>query len=245
MDSMKESDKNQIVWFYNKKPRNPTADESNQRAKKVAKIFSEYKFNKILDIGCSDCSFSVILKNVSNADEVYGIDVYENAVKCGLERGVKVIQVDIDKDNFPFEDNFFDAVYCGEVIEHLFDPDHLLDEIHRISKRDALCVITTPNLASLFNRIALSFGYQPYFTEVSLKYKLGHFLYSSKHIAGHIRNFTYRSFLQLVQMHSFNIEKTLGYQIEDLPFPVNILDAFVSRFPSLSLGCIVVAKCKK
>jgi len=242
---MKESDKNQIEWFYNKKPRNPTADESNPRAKKVTKIFSEYKFNKILDIGCSDCSFSVILKNVSNADAVYGIDIYEDAVKWGLDKGVKVFQVDIDKENFPFEDNFFDAVYCGEVIEHLFDPDHLLDEIHRVSKDGALCVITTPNLASLFNRIALSFGYQPYFTEISLKYKLGHFLYSSKHIAGHIRNFTYRTFLQLIKMHYFDIVKTEGCPVGGLPFPVNILDAFVSIFPSLSSDCIVVAKCKK
>ena len=104
-----------------------------------------------------------------------------------------------------------------------------------------LCVITTPNLASWYNRIALLLGYQPYYTEVSSKYKIGHFIHSSDDVAGHIRNFTYRSFLQLIKMHSFDIVEIHGAS-RHLPFPFNILETFFTRFPSLSSVCIVVAK---
>ncbi len=56
---------------------------------------------------------------------------------------------DAEKDRFPYADEYFDTVLCGELIEHLFeDPMHMMSEINRILKPGGHLVLTTPNIAS-------------------------------------------------------------------------------------------------
>ncbi len=66
---------------------------------------------------------------------------------------------DICKDRLPFEDNFFDSISLLEVIEHL--PVEKLpfavSEVVRVLKRKGYLYLSTPNLASLENRLLLLF----------------------------------------------------------------------------------------
>ncbi len=57
---------------------------------------------------------------------------------------------DAEKDRFPYQDEYFSTVVCGELIEHLFeDPMHLMGEVNRILKPGGHLVLTTPNVAAL------------------------------------------------------------------------------------------------
>jgi methionine biosynthesis protein MetW len=155
------------------------------RQKKTLKIFSQQtlgkfdqiasQFERILDVGCGDGNFSVLLQEACKAKEVYGIDISDKGVESARKNGVNAFQLDIDEENFPFEDDYFDAIFAGEVIEHLFDTDHFLDEVHRVLKPEGTFVLTTPNLAWWVNRLALLLGYQPYSMNVSLVQPIGHF----------------------------------------------------------------------
>lgn len=217
---------------------------SGHRLEKVISILKNYHFNRLLDIGCGDGSFSVFLKGFTN--EVYGVDISEKAVKSANEKTIKAYVVNVDEKDLPFEDNFFDAVFCGEVIEHLFDPDHLLSEIYRVLKPKGFCMITTPNLASWHNRLILLLGFQPYLTEVSLKYNVGKFKVKLNDVSGHIRSFTYKSLKELLKLHNFDFQKAFGVSIaEDLPFPANLLENILSKKASLALVMIIVVKAKK
>jgi len=188
----------------------------SERLKKIMAIFEGFDhFSRLLDIGCGDGSFSLLLQKFS--DEVYGVDLVEEAVQRARSQGVQTFKIDIDEKDLPFENNFFDAVLCGEVIEHLYDPDHLLDEIYRVLKPNGICIITTPNLASWHNRIVLLFGFQPYLTEVSLKYNIGKFKVRDNKVSGHLRLFTYRALCELLEIHNFNIEKGL-FSLEYGPY---------------------------
>ena len=50
------------------------------------------------------------------------------------EKITNYINIDIDKEIFPFENNKFDFVYCRHVLEDIQNPDFALNEITRISK---------------------------------------------------------------------------------------------------------------
>lgn len=124
---------------------------------------------KLLDVGCGDGTVSVMLKHVTGAKEVYGIEISSEAAKLAEEKGVKVIVLDLERQGIPLPNDTFDLIYCGDIIEHIFEPLDLLKNLWRVLRKDGTCIITTPNLASWYNRVFLLLGYQPYGTACSLK----------------------------------------------------------------------------
>lgn len=53
-----------------------------------------------------------------------------------------------ERDRFPYPDNHFSLVLCGEMLEHLsHDPMHMLWECNRVLQPDGWLLITTPNLS--------------------------------------------------------------------------------------------------
>jgi methionine biosynthesis protein MetW len=230
--------------------------ELEDRHKKVLEIFSKYEFERILDVGCGDGNFSMLIGKACRAKEVYGIEISEKGVEMARKNGVKCYQLDVDEEDFPFEDNFFDAVFAGEIIEHLYDTDHFLNEAYRVLKADGILVLTTPNLASWQNRISLLFGYQPYGTTVSLRYRIGHpfgdsDLLPEDIIQGrkHVSVFAFKALQRLLKVHKFKIVKTEGLSIK-LPQYMNfspflskvvrIIDKMLSPFPSLLPQLVVI-----
>jgi SAM-dependent methyltransferase len=77
---------------------------------------------------------------------------------------------DAEKDRFPYEDEYFSTVICGELIEHLFeDPMHLMSEINRILKPGGHVVLTTPNICSMRAIAAILQGYHPGFFQAYIR----------------------------------------------------------------------------
>ncbi|MEN3309243.1 MAG: hypothetical protein V7603_5445 [Micromonosporaceae bacterium] len=61
----------------------------------------------------------------------------------------------------PFRDESLAGVVMGDLIEHLYDPRRLLRECHRILRPAGVLVVTTPNLASLQDRMRFLLGHSP------------------------------------------------------------------------------------
>ena len=196
-------------------------EKLEDRHKKVLDIFSRYKFERILDVGCGDGNFAMLIARACKAKEVYGIEISEKGAELARKNGVKCYQLDVDEEDFPFEDNYFDAIFAGEIIEHLYDTDHFLDEIYRVLKPNGILVLTTPNLACWQNRIALLLGFQPYATTVSLRYRIGHLsgdsdLLPEEIVQGrrHISVFTLKALLKLLEIHKFDVIQIKGTPIK-------------------------------
>jgi len=51
---------------------------------------------------------------------------------------------------YPFEDSTFDEIYADNVLEHLENPLKVMEELHRISKPDALIIIKVPYFRSRY-----------------------------------------------------------------------------------------------
>lgn len=221
------------------------------RFSKVLEIAGKLGGKKLLDIGCGDGTYTLLLKKALKADEAVGIEISAEAVGALKEKGIKAYQLDIDEQSFPFEDDSFDFVYCGEIIEHVFNPDHLLAEVARVLKPGGKCIITTPNLAGWPNRLALLLGYQPFATSVSPEHEgAGKLLMKGDEGQwGHIRVFTLRALKELVKIHSFKILSTSGCPVSIntsssgiLSGSIKIMDKAMSSFPSLASRVIVVVE---
>jgi len=191
-----------------------------------------------LDVGCGDGGFSLKL-----GADVYGIDVSSEAVSLANERGVKARVADAGGD-WPFQDAFFELVFAGEVIEHVYDTERFLQECRRVLKPGGRLILTTPNLAAWYSRVALLFGYQPFWSEVALHSNPGKLGGGGEgEPSGHIRVMTTRALKQLVASQGFAIEHVFGSaQVEVVPRLARPLERFLARFPSLAGNVGLVAR---
>jgi methionine biosynthesis protein MetW len=221
------------------------------RIRKAAKMFATRggPYERLLDIGCGVGNIALYLKEATGAEEVYGVEIAENQVRAAWQRGVQAVALDMNVGNVPFEDGFFDAIFCGEVIEHLVDTDHLLEEIYRTLSPQGLCVLTTPNLAAWYNRLALLLGFQPFYTQVSFHHPVGRLpLVGGFGAGGHLRVFTLRALKGLVQVHRLRVVAVAGASIFDMDVPSRMpllqraagpIDRLFSLKPSLSCDIII------
>lgn len=200
-----------IKNFYIEIDRDKTEESiEDSNFRKLLSLFEKNKNAKFLDIGCYDGSKTKVIKDFTGA-EAYGVDFLPDRLDIAKERGINVKAVDLNKyQKIDFSNEFFDFIFCGDVIEHLFSPDFLLEEIYRMLKPGGYAVITTPNLATWKNRVSLLFGWQPVHTEVSTKYRVGNPRLPKGSPSGHIRMFTPRAIKELVQLYGFSVEKIKG-----------------------------------
>lgn len=118
---------------------------------KVQSIAKEKKL-RILDVGCFPYHIGKALEELGH--NVYGIASQHEPI---TNKNISIIN--IEKENFPYNNNFFDIVLFNEVIEHLpQSPIPSLREIYRVSKKGAFIMITTPNITRSINRIMMLFG---------------------------------------------------------------------------------------
>ena len=114
---------------------------------------------KYVDIGCGDGFNTLIIGQKLQCQEVHGVDIDEDRILSASKRGIITIKADINRERLPLAENSADIVTALEVIEHLVNPDNMLQEIYRILKPGGYLVITTPNLASYINRARLLFWF--------------------------------------------------------------------------------------
>lgn len=126
---------------YNKKYIDITykGKKSDYPAKFCNELFSKYeKESKILDIGCGNGDFTLELINMGF--DAHGIDISEsNPLKDRFKK------VDLQKETYPYEDESFDIIFTKSVIEHLREPNFLVDEAYRLLKPNGVFVCLTPS----------------------------------------------------------------------------------------------------
>lgn len=190
--------------FTEKRYGENTMVRTDYSSERIEKIISKLpKDGRLLEIGVWDGS--VIAKYRPHFQgSIYGLDLSLEIMKLSLPLLVEGKACDLNKDDIPWANGFFDCVVCGEVIEHIFDTDRLVREMARVLKPGGRLFLSTPNLGSALNRGLLLFGLQPLGTEVSSqRSNYGNPLRKALNPAGHIRNFTARALVELIACNGF------------------------------------------
>jgi SAM-dependent methyltransferase len=184
----------------------------------------------LLDLGCGDGSFSREIGKVVGATRIVGVDV-----ETPHSKYIEFLKFDLNNKGIPLPDNSFDLIIAIEVIEHLMYPDNMLREAWRLLKPGGYFVISTPNLASIINRMLILIGYMPYFSEPSLEYNAG-LLTRKKMVdkpAGHLRLYTLKAIKELLYFHGFKIRICRGSPAGFSNRFLCIVEKLFNSFPSL------------
>ncbi|MFH1744861.1 MAG: class I SAM-dependent methyltransferase [bacterium] len=153
------------------------------------------KRNLVLDVGCGEGFLGEEIKKKTSA-VVYGIDVAESVVDLAKNKLDEVFCSDIEKNIDSWPENIktkkFDIIIVSEVLEHLFYPEKLLDDLRKVLKKDGEIIITVPNILFWKNRIKILFGIFDY-KESGLMDR------------GHIHFFTWQSLKKMLGQGNFTI----------------------------------------
>jgi len=123
--------------------------------------------SRLLDAGASPGHLSALCReigwDVSAADRHPGEQFPPKTGAPPLDLfssiGIPVAEVDLAQGSLPFADASFDAVLFNETLEHLIgSPLPAMKEFARILKPGGRLALTTPNVASLRNRLSFLFG---------------------------------------------------------------------------------------
>ena len=101
---------------------------------------------KILDVGCGEGGLIHSLNKKNKKTYFYGIDISsDNIRKCKQFCGTKNLFFKMGKaEKLNFEDDYFDKVYCMEVLEHVDNIDKSMNEISRVLKKNGILTVSVP-----------------------------------------------------------------------------------------------------
>jgi len=128
-------------------------------ALEISKIITDWvpSRSKVIDFGCGDGS---LLKDLINTKNIcgYGVEIDHQMIDKCIEKGISVIEKDIDKGIQDFELSNFDIAIMASSIQCLKNPNIAMRRMLRLSNK---CIVTLPNFGYWKCRLALLAGKMP------------------------------------------------------------------------------------
>jgi methionine biosynthesis protein MetW len=112
---------------------------------------------RVLDLGCGDGAMLAYLQRTRGCTG-YGVEIADANVLACVQRGVNVIQLNLDEGLALFEDASFDVVLQIDTLQHLRNAEVMLRETVRVGNRG---IVAFPNFAHWPNRLSVLMGRMP------------------------------------------------------------------------------------
>ncbi|MGV0985858.1 MAG: methionine biosynthesis protein MetW [Limnohabitans sp.] len=112
---------------------------------------------RVLDLGCGDGALLAYLQK-HNGCTGYGVELDDANVLACAQRGVNVLQLNLDQGLKVFADQSFDVVLQIDTLQHLRNAETMLRETARVGK---IGIVAFPNFAHWFNRLSVLRGRMP------------------------------------------------------------------------------------
>lgn len=224
-----------LIDYYNKTYTKRQLEADLTRIDRLRFLFESVpKDLKILDIGCGpgvDVDFLVKAGN-----EVHGVDVSDEALNQAQIRGIIPHKIDLSQGiSFPFKQSSFHLIIATDILEHLFFPKKLLDELFSLIKEKGVLVVSVPNHFYWKMRLSIMLGGDLILPFHSRSEQWDYF---------HIRFFTSKGYEKLLAEAGFMVIERYYDRFIDAPrkLPQAFRRRLANRFPDLfSMHFIVKA----
>jgi methionine biosynthesis protein MetW len=112
---------------------------------------------RVLDLGCGDGALLAHLQQ-HNGCTGYGVELDDANVLACAQRGVNVLQLNLDQGLTVFTDQSFDVVLQIDTLQHLRNAEVMLRETARVGQ---IGIVAFPNFGHWFNRLSVLRGRMP------------------------------------------------------------------------------------
>jgi methionine biosynthesis protein MetW len=129
------------------------SDSQNQDA--IARLVPQG--SRVLDLGCGDGALLQYLVR-NRGCSGYGVELDDANVLACAQRGVNVLQLNLDQGLRVFADQSFDVVLQIDTLQHLRNAEVMLRETVRVGR---IGIVAFPNFAHWPNRISVMQGRMP------------------------------------------------------------------------------------
>jgi len=153
---------------------------------------------RVLDLGCGDGALLAYLQK-HNGCTGYGVELDDANVLACAQRGVNVLQLNLDQGLKVFADQSFDVVLQIDTLQHLRNAEVMLRETARVGQ---IGIVAFPNFAHWFNRLSVLRGRMP------VTKRLPYQWYDTPNI----RVGTYADFADLARKNDLRILDAFGLQ---------------------------------
>ena len=113
--------------------------------------------SRVLDLGCGTGEMLSHLQRTRGCTG-YGVEIDDANVHACVQRGVDVVQLNLEDGLALFEDQSFDVVLQIETLQHLRNTERMLRETARIGR---IGIVSFPNFAHWPNRLRVATGRMP------------------------------------------------------------------------------------
>lgn len=167
----------------------------NIRSELLGLIPSELLNGKLLEIGAGAGNTLLHAKQNGYASEIHGVELCDLLEEQDKLQFNSFLIGNIENVDLNFAYGYFDVIICGDVLEHLFDTDSVLNKLKQYIKQDGVLIASIPNIRnwSIVKKIVLH----------------GDFKYEESGILDktHVRFFCKKNIVSLFERNGFEILK--------------------------------------
>jgi len=113
--------------------------------------------SRVLDLGCGDGALLDHLQKHRSCSG-YGVELADTNVQACVQRGVNVLQLNLDQGLTLFGDQSFDVVLQIDTLQHLRNAEVMLRETARVGR---IGIVAFPNFGHWPNRLSVLQGRMP------------------------------------------------------------------------------------